>query len=273
MLELNHGFHVVDVRAHLATPVGSTSGLSITAEDLEREMQHAGIVRTVIAPPPGTADEQGYVRANNAVARQSVERPFAALARIDGPRAPRFSPEAKVRSITGQFQAEYVTPDEVEQFGYDDRFHGFALDPREDGVPQPAVLEAIDSVGLPLFVYGGEGCPPNRIESMLLPRDVPVVIGHFGGYPLNRGMMEQSIGLLDRYEGLYLDTAAVRFRDLLERAIREHPDRVLFGSGTPAVHAGVGVMEILTLDVPEDAMARVLSGNVARVLETIETQQ
>lgn len=270
MLELNHGFHVVDVRAHLRTPTDRASGRSVTAEDLEREMHHAGIVRSVVAPAPGTAGESGYVKANNAVARQSIERPLAALSRIDGPRQPGRSPGAMIRSAVERRQDTHVTPEDVEQFGYDDRFHGFALDPTADGIPDQAVLEVIDEVGLPLFVYGGTGFPPERIESALLPRSVPVIVGHFGGHPLNRSMMSQAIGLLDTHDELYLDTAAVRYRGLLERAIREHPDRILFGSGTPDVHPGVGVMEILTLNVPEDAMARVLSGNAARIIETIE---
>ena len=68
------------------------------------------------------------------------------------------------------------------------------------------------------------------------------------------------------YDRLYLDTAGVRFRSVLERALLEHPDRVLFGSGAPEVHPNVGVMEILTLDVSEDAMRRAFSANPSRVV-------
>jgi predicted TIM-barrel fold metal-dependent hydrolase len=46
----------------------------------------------------------------------------------------------------------------------------------------------------------------------------------------------------------------------------EHPDRVLFGSGAPASHPNVGVMEMLTLDVPEDAMKKVFTNNPSRVV-------
>ena len=44
------------------------------------------------------------------------------------------------------------------------------------------------------------------------------------------------------------------------------PDRVLFGSGSPSSHPNVAVMEILTLDVPEDAMRKVFDKNARRVL-------
>jgi predicted TIM-barrel fold metal-dependent hydrolase len=61
----------------------------------------------------------------------------------------------------------------------------------------------------------------------------------------------------------------VRYRDVLEDAVREHPDRVLFGSGAPTVHPNVAVMEVLTLDVPEDAMTRVFSKNASRVVDAL----
>ena len=46
----------------------------------------------------------------------------------------------------------------------------------------------------------------------------------------------------------------------------EHPDRLVFGSNTPAIHPNVAIMEILTLDVPEDAMRKLFSKNAARVV-------
>jgi predicted TIM-barrel fold metal-dependent hydrolase len=49
----------------------------------------------------------------------------------------------------------------------------------------------------------------------------------------------------------------------------EHPDRVLFGSGAPSAHPNVAIMEILTLDVPEDAMRKAFSKNPARVVEEL----
>ena len=61
-----------------------------------------------------------------------------------------------------------------------------------------------------------------------------------------------------------------RDRDLLERGLREHPDRIVFGSTAPQSHPNVGVMELLTLDVPEDAMRRAFSHNPARVLPAFD---
>ena len=75
--------------------------------------------------------------------------------------------------------------------------------------------------------------------------------------------------VVEQVDDLYLDTSFVRLRDPLERAVMEHPDRVLFGSGAPAAHPNVALMEILTLDVPADAMRKVFSHNPGRVFEPL----
>jgi len=120
-----------------------------------------------------------------------------------------------------------------------------------------------------VLVHGGDGFPPGAIADHLLGYDFPVIVEHFGGYPLNRDLVSRAVDMLDDYETCFLDTSFVRFRDRMERAILEHPDRVLFGSGAPATHPNVALMEILTLDVPEDSMRRVFSKNPSRVVEEL----
>jgi predicted TIM-barrel fold metal-dependent hydrolase len=271
MLELNHQFRVVDVHARLTAARGHTAGRTVSAEGLEREMHQAGVVRAVVFPA-ATADGEGYVRANNAVARRAVERPLVAFARISGPRDPGGT-AGRIRNIAARRSEAHTSPGDVEQYAYDDRFHGFKLDPATDGLPDGETLDALEAVGLPLLVHGGEGFPPERVEGTLLDRSVPVVLAHFGGHPLDRDRMSRAVDLLEHNDSLYLDTSAVRYRSQLERAIMEHPDRVLFGSGAPAVHPTVAVTEILTLDVPEDAMRRVFSRNPGRVVGALSPEE
>jgi len=83
--------------------------------------------------------------------------------------------------------------------------------------------------------------------------------------------MHATLDLLDDYDRLFLDTSAVRYRDALERGLLEHPDRVLFGSGVPDVHPDVAVMELLTLDVSEDAMRKAFSRNATRLVPALGT--
>jgi hypothetical protein len=195
------------------------------------------------------------------------------MARLDGPREGSGTVTATIKDAVARPDAAHTTPDDVKQYAYDDRFYGFKLDPPRDGLPTHKVLDALEDVGLPVLLYGGREFPPEQVDEFLLGRSIPIVLAHFGGHPADRELMSEAIGLLDRRDSLYLDTSAVRYRDLLERAIMEHPDRILFGSGTPTVHPNVAVMEVLTLDVPENAMERVFTKNPLRVLPALEGGQ
>ncbi|PSP83767.1 amidohydrolase [Halobacteriales archaeon QS_6_64_34] len=271
MLELEHGFRVVDVHARVEPDAGRRPrpGLG-DPEQLEREMHQAGVVRAVVYP---NAREGDYLKANNAVARMSVGRPLVAFARINGAREPDASAGSRLRNLTSRGGGDHTTPEDIEQYAYDDRFYGFKLHPGEDGLPSEAVLEQLADVALPVLVHGGEEVPPSDIADELLDYDIPVILSHFGAHPLRVRLMDEAISLLDDHDQLYLDTSSVRYRDPLECAIREHPDRILFGSGSPHTHPNVAVMEILTLDVPQDAMKKVFSNNAGRVVEPLAPRQ
>lgn len=267
MLELEHGFRILDVHAALDDREDAAArGRAVEPELLAREMHQAGVVRALVAP---TTRDGGYLRANNAVARLTVDRPFEPLARLSGVRSVGAGASVRNLAAAARRRDHHTTPAEVEQYAYDDRYQGFKLHPAADGLPDVEVLGALGEVGLPVLVHAGQGYGPAAVEETLLGYGFPVVLEHFGGYPLDRELVADAIALLDDHEDLYLDTAAVRFRAPLERALREHPDRVLFGSGAPAVHHDVAVMELLTLDLPEDAMRRAFAENPERVFESL----
>jgi predicted TIM-barrel fold metal-dependent hydrolase len=266
MLELEHEFRIVDVHARLAPEEqASIGGRAVSPAQLEREMHQAGIVRSVVFPYATTGTD--YVAANNGVARLSVDRPFVAFARINGSQTGGSLPTDRLRNAVSRDKQHHTTARDITQYAYDDRFHGFVLDPATNGYPAEPVLEALEDVSLPVIVSGGTDAPPETLAETLLGRSFPVIVAHFGGYPLDRTATESMIDLLDAYDECYLDTSFVRYRNQLERALLEHPDRVLFGSGAPAAHPNVAVMEILTLDVSEDKLWRAFSKNVDRLAE------
>jgi len=271
MLELEHGFRVVDVHTRVEPDEERRPrpGLG-DPEQLEREMHQAGVVRAVVYPGARDGD---YLKANNAVARMSVGRPLVAFARIDGAREPGGGAGSRLRNLTGRGGGDHTTPEDIEQYAYDDRFYGFKLHPAKDGLPTDAVLEQLSEVALPVLVHGGEDVPPSAVAEELLGHDIPIILAHFGAHPLRVPLMDEAIALLDDHDRLYLDTSVVRYRDPLERAVREHPDRVLFGSGAPHTHPNVAVMEILPLVVPQDAMKKVFSKNAGRVVEALAPRQ
>jgi len=266
MLELEHGFRVVDVHLELE-PDDSRGGKAAGDPDqVERELHQAGVVRALAFP---AARDGSYLKANNAVARMSVGRPMVAMARIRGARDPGQGAGSRLRNIAASRKDHHTSPEDIEQYAYDDRFAGFKLHPPLDGLPDEDLLATLEDVGLPVLTYGGQGFPPETIAETLLEYDFPVVVSHLGGYPLDSALMDRAIDLLERYDTCYVDTSYVRLRDPLERAVMEHPDRVLFGTGAPATHPTVALMEVLTLDVPEDVMRRVFSKNGARVVDEL----
>lgn len=266
MLELEHGFRIVDARVELEPEADRRPRGVGGPEQIERELHQAGVVRALAVP----AHRDGsYLKANNGVARIAVDRPFDAVARINGIRDPRPGTGARMKNLTRSRSTEHTSPEDIEQYAYEDRFVGFMLDPRRDGLPDEEVLEQLAAVDKPVFTYGGRGFPPERIEATLLDYEFPLIVSHFGGYPLDMELMMAGIELLERHGNCFLDTSYVRLRDPLEKAIMEHPSRVLFGSGAPASHPNVAVMEILTLDLPEDAMRKVFSKNVSRIVDEV----
>ena len=267
MLELEHGFRVFDIHTRLDPDEEAVAvhGRDISPERLEREMHQAGVVRAAASPgrtPPG----EGYLRANNAVARLSVDRPLLSFARLNGPRSVAGGIAGRVRNLTARPASYHTSAADVEQYAYDDRYHGFTLDPAVDGLPTEDVLDTLSDIGDPVLVHGSPRFHPTAVAETLLGLGFPVVLTSFGGHPLDRGLMWDSLNLLAEYDDLYLDTAFVAYRDVLETGLLEHPDRILFGSGAPAIHPNVGVMEMLTLNVPEDALRRVFTKNPARVV-------
>jgi predicted TIM-barrel fold metal-dependent hydrolase len=266
MLELEHGFRVVDVHVELEPDESRRPRGIGDPEQIEREMHQAGIVESLVLPD---TRDGSYLRANNAVARIAVDRPFVAFARINGVRDPGTGTGSRLRNVARSRSDHHTSPEDIEQYAYEGRFEGFAINPVEDGLPDQEVLRALETVDRPVITYGGRGFPAEAIEDTLLTYDFPLVIAHCGGYALDEELTNRAIDLLDSHESCYVDTSFVRFRDPLERAVMEHPDRVLFGSGAPASHPNVAVMEILTLDVPEDAMRKVFWKNTSRVIDSL----
>ena len=277
MLELEHGFRIVDAGATLRPEgAGGQRGRAVAADRLERELRQAGVVRAVVTPPSRSPRAQqgarrdsavdgdaavGYLEANNAVARRCIGRPFVPFARLTGPRYPG----SRLRGLTRNQPPTHPGPEAIERYAYDDRFHGFALRPGRDGLPDDETLAALGRVGLPVRVVGDRRYPPERATE-LCGRGFPVVLGGYGGDPGTRDLLVTAIDRLADHDDLHLATGAVRSRPVLERALSEHPDRVLFASGAPETHPNVGVMALLTCSVPEDTMKRAFDDNPSRVV-------
>jgi len=121
MLELEHGFRVVDTHVELEPDETRRPRGMCGPEQVDRELHQAGIVEALAVP----ATRAEYTSANNAIARIAVDRPLVAAARITGVRDPGTGPTARVRNVT-RSRADYHTdPEEIEQYAYEDRFTAF----------------------------------------------------------------------------------------------------------------------------------------------------
>jgi len=269
MLEVEHGFRIVDVYTRLTVDGEATANRRPPAspDQLEREMHQAGITRSVVIPPARAGES--YLAPNNGVARYSVDRPFVAFARINGTQRPNRNAAKRLHNAVSKRQDQRTTPEDIERYAYDDRFYGFALDPGIDEYPDEDVLDMLEDVDLPTVVRGGVDTPPAELAETILGRSFPVIVAQFGGDTLDLATKHEMIDLLEEFDNCYVETSFVRHRHLLERAVLEHPDRVLFGSGAPSCHPDVAVMEILSLDVSEDLLRRVFSKNACRVIDAL----
>ena len=259
MLEREHDLRVLDVDGTLSVDDPPDR----PAERLAREYSQAGVLRAAVAPPPG--DPADYLRANNAVARLAVSRPLLAVARLAGPR----DPGSRLGRLTGSRADHHPGPEAVESVAYDDRFGAVRLHPARDGLPDAATLDTLADTRLPALVRAGRGFGPEAAAEAFVDRGVPTVLLSFGGHPLDRERMAAAVALLDDHDDLWLGTGHVPYRDLTERAVREHPDRVVFGSGAPDPHPAVGVTALLTLNVPENLLRRVAT-NAARAVPALD---
>jgi SAM-dependent methyltransferase len=142
-------------------------------------------------------------------------------------------------------------------------------------VPPPAhVLEWADRRGLLTMWHVCSRRDMEWLETDVLSRyGFPVLLSHFGGYPLDRQRYETAIGLMDRFEQLHLVSSLVWFEATLKRAIERHPRRVLMGSDSPAVDPTAARGPIERLAVSDAAKSLVLSENLRRLVETVQSRR
>jgi len=97
----------------------------------------------------------------------------------------------------------------------------------------------------------------------------PVLLSHFGGYPLDGKRYRACIELLEHYPHLYLVTSAVCSVGYLEEALRQHPHQILLGSDFPAVDPTVAREAVMRLDIPEATRVLVLGENLRFLTERV----
>jgi predicted TIM-barrel fold metal-dependent hydrolase len=205
---------------------------------------------------------KGYKKANEEVYSDFVQKypdRFVMYIRF------RPVPKRKRRILKKE---EYDSEEDLKE--YLERFKpkGFKVHLMMDGVPTDEMFRIIEDSGLPLLIHGGTSAPTSMIEKkIILKYNIPLIIAHCGGFPLDINLYKQTIDLVKKYPNVYTDTAFVHIRYILKDLITSCPDKVFFGSDFPAQHPMAGIMNIKTLDISDDLKINVLGKNISELLK------
>ena len=134
-------------------------------------------------------------------------------------------------------------------------------------VPSPEMLEVVTELRIPILLH-----PPRVDDCLEVVRTHPhidFILAHLGSFA-SRDWKEhlRAIEAAKHLPNLHLDTSAVVFFPYLERAAKELPaDKLLFGSDAPLVDARVELAKIRLLKLSPEVEAKVLGGNISRILK------
>jgi predicted TIM-barrel fold metal-dependent hydrolase len=120
-----------------------------------------------------------------------------------------------------------------------------------ESIPPDETLAWLAERALPLMIHARSMADIDQIVARTLSKSsVPVMLSHFGGYPVDRARYARAIELLGEHQSLYLITSMVWLSSTLAAAITAHPGRILYGSDWPAADPLVAQEAIRSLDVP-----------------------
>jgi predicted TIM-barrel fold metal-dependent hydrolase len=235
---------VIDAHCHAGTGEAMSAPWTTFADPgvTLRRAAEAGIDKTVIFP----IENPTYERANEAIARLVEKHPgkFIGFAKHD--------PQAESGKIG------HLLTREVKQLG----LRGLKL----HKTPTREVLDVVAALGIPILFH-----PPRVADYHMIAAaypKVPFIMAHLGSFA-SKDWSEHlaAIDLARRYPNVYLETSSVVFTEYLELAARELPaEKLIFGSDGPLVDSRVELYKIRLLKLSGEDEAKVLSGNIQRLL-------
>jgi uncharacterized protein len=208
-----------------------------------RRAQEAGIDKTVIFP----ISNPTYTKANREIADLVSKYPdrFIGFAKHDP-----VSEAGKIREMLTK---------EVREMG----LKGLKL----HQLPTREVLDTVAELKIPILFHPPKVSDFHQIASLY--PEVPFIMAHLGSFASgNYAEHLAAIDMAKRYPNVYLETSSVVFFEFVEMAARElPPEKLLFGSDGPLVDSRVELFKIRLLKLPKEHEAKVLSGNVLRLLK------
>jgi len=234
---------VIDAHCHaglgqeMTAPWTTNGDLGITL----RHMEEAGIDRTIIFP----INNPTYEKANQSIAEMCGRYPGKLIGFA------KHDPQTEAGRIPGMLRRE------VEQLG----LKGLKL----HKLPTRDVLEAVAELRIPVLYH------PQEVDDYYMIAEafpqIQFIMAHMGGYQTWRKPMD-GIGLARRYPNVSVDTSQVSMK-FIELAVKElGPDKIIFGSDGPEQDSRVELYKIRLLKLPPADEAKILSGNILRLLRS-----
>jgi len=114
--------------------------------------------------------------------------------------------------------------------------------------------------------------PPKVADFHMIASGYPritFIMAHLGSFSSqNWSEHLAAIDVAKRYANVYLETSSVILWRYLEMAVREVPDKLIFGSDGPDGDSRVELHEIWLIKLPKDLERKVLGGTVQRLVPT-----
>jgi len=235
---------VIDAHCHAGTGQAMSAPWTTRAdpEITLRHMAEAGIDRTVIFP----------------INNHEYEKPNQEIAEICGRYPGKFIGFAKHDPQTEAGRIRALLRREVESLG----LKGLKL----HRLPTREVLDTVAELAIPILYHPEKVANFHMIASEY-PR-VSFIMAHLGSFA-SRDWPEhlEAISVARRYPNVYLDSSSVVFFKFLEMAAREAgPDKLIFGSDGPELDSRVELHKIRLLKLPPADEAKVMGGNILRLL-------
>ncbi len=207
-----------------------------------RNMAEVGIDRTIIFP----------------IFNDQYEKPNEEIARICRQHPGKFVGFAKHNPETEGHRIPALLRREVKELG----LCGLKLHHQ----PTREVLDTVAELGIPILYH-----PPRVDDYHMIASEYPQIpfilahLGSFGSYAWTEHYA--AIDMARRYPNVYVDTSAVVSLKYIEMAVKElGPEKVIFGSDAPEADARVSLYQIRLLKLPPEDEAKVLGGNIQRLV-------
>ena len=235
---------IIDAHCH----VGRGEALSApwtTRADPEltlRRMDDAGIDRTVVFP----INNPQYQAANAEVAEICRKHPRRLIGFA------KHDPQAEAGRIRSMLKHE------VESLG----LKGLKL----HRLPTREVLDTVAELRIPVLYH------PEKVSNLHMIASeypgVPFIVAHLGNFGSHDWTEHQAaIDVAKRYPNVYLETSSVVYQRWLEQAAKElGAAKLIFGSDGPELDSRVELYKVRLLKLQPDDEARVLGGNILRLL-------